>query len=1035
MAYGITRYNKQPVASVVDGTVDNTLDITLIGKNYAGYGQAFNDDLVWLLENFSNTTPPLRPISGQLWFDATTTNLKINLYEEVNNQWKTLAVNNISTSQPQFATTGDMWYDETNNQLNIFNGASYDLVGPQSVTGKGITQMQSVSLTDTALGTHGVQLAYANGTILFIVSKEEFTPNPAIAGFPTIYEGITINDQAKFNGTATNADNLGNNPPSFYAPLRNTVFPTLTTFNAGLTTGGLTVNTTKIQAVGNTITLGTNGVDVVSVDGLDLLPSTTAASNIGSDTLRFKNIYAGYMYGTSQNADYLKVGGNYRSANTSSVNNTIVARDGSGGIASTSLLTGNITSANITSSGTIFANTSVTSPNFYGNATSADQATHADTSDTANLASLSLAVEWTGILNKPQNFVYDDQNAKFYRIDITGTSAGTHNGPVFGPMTGNLYSTDSTLFFDASAKQVGFLGANLVGNLTGNSAGTHTGPVIGNVTGNVTGNLTGNVTGNVTGNLSGNVTGAVHTATDRFVGNLTGNITGNLTGNTVGTHTGPVVGNVTGNLAGNTTGFHTGNLYSIDATLFFNASTKQLGFAGANIVGSLTGPVTGNVTGNLTGNTTGTHTGPVVGNVTGNVTGNLTGSVFAQGGRILLGNGSPTSPSIAFFNDGAQDTGFYWGNDGYINIANNGGFSGQFQPNGNLAMEGQIFAGANFVGPLTGNVTGNLTGNVTGNLTGNTAGTHVGPVSGNVTGNVTGNLTGNVTGNVTGNLYGNANTATVLNNQGNVIAENNGSSEPNGLTLRSSYNNGYPTAYGNVITLGGSGGGEVLVGWSGSTGAHADNYVRSRRDTGTTWSPWAKILTDVNFGNTLARVAATGSYNDLGDKPYIPPQIANPQAQLQNIVQTIVGSIDLYTNGYYSGSSTYGGFLGGGWSTAITSNTVNTYGSTGSVVLVIDLASYFSLSNDPAALRWKGNYDLNVAPSLKSIFDGRINYYGLEPSTWAVSVTPYTFDKNSSDYGKFSIGVTISGDHWYHGTTVTAGWIGIGSRTNNVYNP
>ena len=1025
MAYGITRYNKQPVASVVDGTVDNTLDITLIGKNYAGYGQALNDDLVWLLENFSNTTPPLRPISGQLWFDATTTNLKINVYEQVNNQWKTLAINNVSTSQPTAPTTGDMWYDETNNQLKIFNGASYDLVGPQSVTGKGITQMQSVSLTDTEStpGTHAVQLAYANGTILFIVSKEQFSPNPAIAGFPVIYPGITINDQAKFNGTATNADNLGNNPPAFYAPLRDTVFPTLTTFSAGLTTGALTVNNAVIQASGNTITLGTNNTSVVSLTGSDILPTFTATSNIGSDALRFKNIYAGYMYGTSQNADYLKVGANYRATNTSAVNNTIVARDGAGGIASTSLLTGVITSSDINSSGAISAAISVTSPHFYGNATSADQATHANQADQANLASVALAVEWTGVLDKPQNFVYDDQNAKFYRIDISGTSNGTHNGPVFGPMTGNLYSTDNTLFFDASAKQVGFVGANLVGNLTGNSAGTHTGPVVGPVTGNVTGNLTGNVTGNVTGNLTGNATGAIHTATDHFIGNLTGNITGNLTGNTAGTHTGPVVGNVTGNLTGNTTGNHTGNVYSTDNTLFFNAGTKQLGFVGANIVGSFTGPLSGNVTGNLTGNTTGTHTGPVVGNVTGNVTGNLTGSVYAQGGRIFVADGSPSQPSIAFYSDGAQDTGFYWGGDGYINITNNGGFSGQFQPNGNLAMQGQIFAGVNFVGPLSGNVTGNLSGNVTGNLTGNTTGTHTGPV------------VGNVTGNVTGNLYGNANTATVLDNQGTVSAENNGTAEPNGLTLRSVYNNGYPITYGNLIALGGSGGGELLVGWSGSTGAHADNYVRSRRDTGTTWSPWAKILTDVNFGNTLARVAATGSYNDLGDKPYIPPQISSPQAQLQNIVQTIVGSIDLHTNGYYSSGGTSGGFTGGGWSTATTYSSVSEYGTTGTVSLVIDLASYFSLSSDPANLRWKGNYDLNVAPSLNSIYDGRINYYGLDPSTWAVSVSPFTYDKTSGDYGKFYISVTISGDHWYHGTTITAGWIGIGSRTNNVYNP
>lgn len=55
------------------------------------------------------------------------------------------------------------------------------------------------------------------------------------------------------------------------------------------------------------------------------------------------------------------------------------------------------------------------------------------------------------------------------------------------------------------------------------------------------------------------------------------------------THTGNLVGNVTGN----STGAHTGNLLATDATVMFNATTKQLGFAGANIVGTLTGSVTG----------------------------------------------------------------------------------------------------------------------------------------------------------------------------------------------------------------------------------------------------------------------------------------------------------------------------------------------------------------------------------------------------------------------------------------------------------
>jgi hypothetical protein len=100
-----------------------------------------------------------------------------------------------------------------------------------------------------------------------------------------------------------------------------------------------------------------------------------------------------------------------------------------------------------------------------------------------------------------------------------------------------------------------------------------------------------------------------------------------------------------------------------------------------------------------------------------------------------------------------------------------------------------------------------------------------------------------------------ATTPSYLANVGRVSAESNGTGEPGGkLTLREVYNNGYPTQYGNVITLGGAGGGELLIGWSGSTGAHAENYVRSRRDTGNTWSDWARIVTDQNIAGIVSGI-------------------------------------------------------------------------------------------------------------------------------------------------------------------------------------
>jgi hypothetical protein len=54
-----------------------------------------------------------------------------------------------------------------------------------------------------------------------------------------------------------------------------------------------------------------------------------------------------------------------------------------------------------------------------------------------------------------------------------------------------------------------------------------------------------------------------------------------------------ITGNVVGNLTGNSTGVHIGNVLASDNTVIINGTTKQIGYAGANLVGTLTGSVTG----------------------------------------------------------------------------------------------------------------------------------------------------------------------------------------------------------------------------------------------------------------------------------------------------------------------------------------------------------------------------------------------------------------------------------------------------------
>uniref|UniRef100_UPI00201E206F phage tail protein n=1 Tax=Salmonella enterica TaxID=28901 RepID=UPI00201E206F len=69
----------------------------------------------------------------------------------------------------------------------------------------------------------------------------------------------------------------------------------------------------------------------------------------------------------------------------------------------------------------------------------------------------------------------------------------------------------------------------------------------------------------------------------------------------------------------------------------------------------------------------------------------------------------------------------------------------------------------------------------------------------------------------------------------------------NGLIMGEVYNNGYPTEYGNILRLTGTGDGEILIGWSGVNGAPAPAYIRSHRDTADAeWSEWAMFYTSLN---------------------------------------------------------------------------------------------------------------------------------------------------------------------------------------------
>lgn len=367
MPYAINKYNGTQIASVADGTIDNTTDLKLIGKNYAGYGEVQNENFVFLLENFANNSAPPRPITGQIWFDSSSNKLKF--YD--GSKFRTTGGAEISATAPTGLTPGDFWFDTANNQLYAWSatggsngGAGYVLIGPQGVAGSGITQMRSRSVKDTFNNNHPIIEAVTNGVTIFTISPDaEFTldnTQNAITGFTKIHQGVTLvysNDDAqpgqttsnhRYWGTATNAERLGGYLPGDYVRSTSASFGTLVSFSdLGFTVGdtpklhvfNASSTTPTIQnQLNDTILFQTtsNGVLAypLTLKGSNLLPGGAApnyysngVNDIGAEAAKFRTVYATTFSGTATQSDALNVGGLYRTATTASSANTVVVRD------------------------------------------------------------------------------------------------------------------------------------------------------------------------------------------------------------------------------------------------------------------------------------------------------------------------------------------------------------------------------------------------------------------------------------------------------------------------------------------------------------------------------------------------------------------------------------------------------------------------------------------------------------------------------------------------------------------------------------
>lgn len=358
MAYTINKFNGTVLSTIEDGTVDQTTNLKLIGKNYAGYGEAQNENMLFLLENFSSSAAPTRPVGGQLWYDSSVQKLK--LYNSTATTWRPVGGAQVLATAPSTGTAGDFYWNTTTGQLFTYNDSNtWTLVGPQATDSSGTTLMQSRVLKATTGVNYPVIVSILNDVVVHIISNTGFTidSSTAITGFDIVQKGLTLKDTKtatggvtssdyRLWGTTSNALKLGGLPSSSFLQSASPQLTGTTNFeDGGYTLGTSTALTVSVSSSTPAFKMNNNKFNITDSAASPMLAFGAASGgnaaywytdgtvNLGSSTKKWGAVYSDNLKGTADQANKLQVDNSaYAVAATAATVSTIAARDSSGNL-------------------------------------------------------------------------------------------------------------------------------------------------------------------------------------------------------------------------------------------------------------------------------------------------------------------------------------------------------------------------------------------------------------------------------------------------------------------------------------------------------------------------------------------------------------------------------------------------------------------------------------------------------------------------------------------------------------------------------
>jgi hypothetical protein len=219
MAYTIVKSDGTVLTTIADGTINTTSSsVALPGRNYAGYGQYLDTDLVHMVENFASTTPPPNPLKGQLWYDTNSNSLKVCPADGTTNAaaWSTLTSTQSggTTTFGQVTITGNV----TSNNATFTNSMTTDTATTRLLTVTANATIANATITTANIGTLNTTLITTGSNVTAGSLIGTWTANGGLNGNAFIVTngnlvtvGIKTDNYYYANGSPFNPSGTYNN--------------------------------------------------------------------------------------------------------------------------------------------------------------------------------------------------------------------------------------------------------------------------------------------------------------------------------------------------------------------------------------------------------------------------------------------------------------------------------------------------------------------------------------------------------------------------------------------------------------------------------------------------------------------------------------------------------------------------------------------------------------------------------------------------------------------------------------------------------